>query len=204
MESSDNDSYSEGGKKQQADVPASDERVESTNVEADEAEDEELSPYNIWKTNAQFLYDLLLHHHTQWPCTSCSWGQIINESNTSSVAPLSQVVFLSTHTDGTYNEGLRKWNNSPEAIVMAAVEMTRRRGTQTWFIGKFNENQRNRNFVNVKNIIHPNDVSRVKTIPGSAWVVSHSTDSNVFLWNSETQGNHVNREGSTSSIPDIM
>lgn len=98
MESSDSDSYSEGGKKQQADVPASDERLESTNVEADEAEDEELSPYNIWKTNAQFLYDLLLHHHTQWPCTSCSWGQIINESNTSSVAPLSQVVFLSTHT----------------------------------------------------------------------------------------------------------
>ena len=91
MESSDSDSYSEGGKKQQADVPASDERLESTNVEADEAEDEELS-------NAQFLYDLLLHHHTQWPCTSCSWGQIINESNTSSVAPLSQVVFLSTHT----------------------------------------------------------------------------------------------------------
>lgn len=111
-------------------------------------------------------------------------------------------------------EELRKWNKSPEAIVMAAVEMTRRRGTQTWFIGKFNENQRNRNFVNVKNIIHPNDVSRVKydlvrfliirTIPNTVWVVSHSTDSNVYLWNSETQGNHVNREGSTSSMPDIM
>ena len=29
-----------------------------------------------------------------------------------------------SYLDGTYNEGLRKWNNSPEAIVMAAVEMT--------------------------------------------------------------------------------
>lgn len=64
--------------------------------------------------------------------------------------------------DGTYNEETKKWVNSPEAIVMVAVEMTRRRGTQTWFIGKFNENQRNRNFVNMKHFIHPNDVSRIK------------------------------------------
>ena len=44
----------------------------------------------------------------------------------------------------------------------------------------------------------------VRTIPNTPWVVSHSTDSNLYLWNSETQGNHVNREGSASSTPDVM
>ena len=40
--------------------------------------------------------------------------------------------------------------------------MTRRRGTQTWFIAKYNESQRNRNFVTIKHIVHPGGIGRLK------------------------------------------
>lgn len=47
-------------------------------------------------------------------------------------------------------------------MILGSVEMTRRRGTQTWFIAKYNESQRNRNFVTLKHIVHPGGVGRLK------------------------------------------
>ena len=98
MESSDNNSYSDGAKKQRMDAATADDSTHSSDEEMEIPEEVESTSYATWKMNAQYLYDLLLHHHTQWPCTTCSWGPVINESSVSSVAPLSQIAFLSTHT----------------------------------------------------------------------------------------------------------
>ena len=64
--------------------------------------------------------------------------------------------------DGSYNAGTKKWSNTPECIILASVEMTRRRGTQTWYIAKYNESQSNRNFVTLKHIVHPGTIGRMK------------------------------------------
>lgn len=92
--------------------------------------------------------------------------------------------------------------------------MTRRRGTQTWFIAKYNESQRNRNFVTLKHIVHPGSIGRMKysflsllkihrVIPDTEWLVSHSVDSRLYFWNSKTQKNHSARDGTDASVPDI-
>ena len=69
----------------------------SADVSIDGGE-EENTTYEIWKSNAQYLYDLLLHHHTQWPCLSCSWGPLSEERSAIPSSPLSQVLFTTTHT----------------------------------------------------------------------------------------------------------
>ena len=70
-----------------------------SSVEASVAgSDEEDAAYEIWKSNSQYLYDLLIHPHTQWPCLSCSWGPVSDDKNTSSTAPLSQILYSTSHT----------------------------------------------------------------------------------------------------------
>ena len=78
----------------------SDEREEKMDEES-EVDIDDLkgnSTYAIWKQNAQYLYDLLLHTHTSWPCSSCVWGPVINVDQLSPVSQLSQRIYLATHT----------------------------------------------------------------------------------------------------------
>lgn len=58
----------------------------------------ETSPYDIWKENSQYLYDLLLYNHVSWPSVTCTWGRVINEDSLNSISPLSQVFYYSSHT----------------------------------------------------------------------------------------------------------
>lgn len=58
----------------------------------------EASPYDIWKENSQYLYDLLLYNHVSWPSVTCAWGRVINEDSLNSISPLSQVFYYSSHT----------------------------------------------------------------------------------------------------------
>ena len=91
--------------------------------------------------------------------------------------------------------------------------MTRRRGTQSWFIGNYNDGLRNRNFVGVKHLVHPGGVGRMKwahggavtsrLVPGSNWLVSHSNDSKLHLWFMPLQRNHFVRDGCDPSTPDL-
>lgn len=115
--------------------------------------------------------------------------------------------------DGVYHSATKIWENSPETIIEGSVEMTRRRGTQSWFIGKYNDGQRNRNFVGVKHLVHPGGVGRMKwahggavtsrLVPGSNWLVSHSNDSKLHLWFMPLQRNHFVRDGCDPSTPDL-
>lgn len=68
---------------------------------------------------------------------------------------------MSYYIDGSFNSSDRRWKKTPESICTSMVELTRRRGTQAWFIGKFSESQKSRNVVNVRSIIHPGSINRV-------------------------------------------
>ncbi|KNB45175.1 hypothetical protein JH06_1470 [Blastocystis sp. subtype 4] len=175
-----------------------------SSVEASVAgSDEEDAAYEIWKSNSQYLYDLLIHHHTQWPCLSCSWGPVSDDKNTSSTAPLSQILYSTSHTDGSFTSDDRRWKKTPESISTSMVELTRQRGTQAWFIGKFSESQKSRNIVNVRSIIHPGIISRVLSIPHTMWIISHSNQQNVYFWRSCNKGCRAIRDNLEATIPDI-
>lgn len=135
--------------------------------------EEEDTVYGTWKENAKYLYDLLIHHHTQWPCLSCGWGPVSNDKSGLSVTPFSQYLYMTTHTgmnecwrypvDGSYCDKDRKWANTPEAIVTTKAELARKHETLARFIGKFNESQKHRNISNMKSIAHPGLISRIQS-----------------------------------------
>ena len=82
----------------------------SADVSIDGGE-EENTTYEIWKSNAQYLYDLLIHNHTQWPCLSCSWGPLSEDRSATPLAPLSQVLFTTTHTGRDTSSPMTcRWN----------------------------------------------------------------------------------------------
>ena len=70
-------------------------------------------------------------------------------------------VLILSYLDGSFTSDDRRWKKTPESISTSMVELTRQRGTQAWFIGKFSESQKSRNIVNVRSIIHPGIISRV-------------------------------------------
>ena len=165
MDNDDNESYS--------DVDERNEKSgDESEMDVEDLKEPENSIYSVWKTNAQYLYDLLLHNHTSWPSSTCAWGPIVNSEYLTPVSHLSQHIVLATHTgvliafafsiDGSYNMNSKKWSKTPECVLISTVEMTRRRGTQTWYVAKYNESQRNRNFVTTKHIVHPGDIGRLK------------------------------------------
>lgn len=165
MDNDDNESYS--------DIDDRNEKsAEESEMDDDALKEPDNSAYAIWKSNAQYLYDLLLHTHTSWPSSTCSWGPVVNKEYLTPLSPLSQQIVLATHTglsfsifviiDGSFNPNTKRWTTAPECVLVSTVEMTRRRGTQTWFIARFNESQRNRNFVTTKHIVHPNGIGRLK------------------------------------------
>lgn len=88
----DNESYSE------IDDRNDDKSGDESEMDVDELREPDTSAYAIWKSNAQYLYDLLLHNHTSWPSSNCAWGPILNTEYLTPVSPLSQRIFFATHT----------------------------------------------------------------------------------------------------------
>jgi hypothetical protein len=172
-EKEENISSSEVDKEIDDETPDNDASDDSSEVDTDVIHDIDMDAYNIWKSNTQYLYDLLMYSHTNWPLDYCAWGKIGNEGEISPVTPLSQVVISTTHTGNTksflliYIEGHFKadtntWENMPEYIDLSSMEMTRRRGTQPWYVGKFNETKRKRSTSSILHIIHPGSLTSLK------------------------------------------
>lgn len=79
---------------------SSEEDSEGGEEDENDGGDEEM---DTWRSNAQYLYDLLLHHHTQWPCLSCSWGPISDDYEVGPTIPISQILYTTTHTGMYWN-----------------------------------------------------------------------------------------------------
>ena len=89
----------------------SDHDVDSSDASSEVHLSLEASQYDIWKENAQYLYDLLLYNHVSWPSVTCAWGRVINEDSLNSISPLSQVFYYSSHTGNLWVCYFRhRWN----------------------------------------------------------------------------------------------
>lgn len=92
VDNDDNESYSD------IEDHNEDKSGDESDMDVEELRESDSSIYSIWKSNAQYLYDLLLHNHTSWPSSSCTWGPILNIEYLTPVSPLSQRLYLATHT----------------------------------------------------------------------------------------------------------
>ncbi|KAI4324782.1 hypothetical protein MLD38_030238 [Melastoma candidum] len=147
--------------------------------------------YTQWKSMVPVLYDWLANHNLVWPSLSCRWGPQLEQATYKN----RQRLYLSEQTDGSV----------PNTLVIANVEVVKRRVAAAEHISQFNEEARSPFVKKFKTIIHPGEVNRIRELPQNSKIVATHTDSpDVLIWDVESQPNRHAMLGAASSRPDLV
>ena len=140
------------------------------------------APYLRWKENIPYLYDCFYNHNLEWPCHSFCWGPVTKQHKKLT----RQNLILSQSTDAVFDPLTRIWRGSPNTIEIYTAKLAHPTTELPNKLKQFNEEDSCSNLLLEKRIIHPGEVTRMKSFRRNPSVlVTHSNCKETFVWDTE-------------------